>query len=307
MPHSATTSLYRPPGLTAADLPRLRNRLPRQASGTNHLHLPRRQTRQSHRTVGVALCGPSSPTTVVSPLPLAQSTCDWLSAGLMLPHTPNLSASDHTFPSGNSLLHCRPGPPPLPSNPLCSSATAHRRSRFAMVPHPADPRRTSRRVFDLFSGYGRSSGSIHWTQCEQDTFSSFACLRRSLCALPSLFLASLSDRASPPQVVNNLPIDRLILCASFTTFAEAAHAVGVPRSLARLIPPIWDAKETLAVCARPILVVHSTNDRLFPVAMAHELVSYCRGNAKLHLLLAKATAIPSTNPNNPSGAPSSPS
>jgi pimeloyl-ACP methyl ester carboxylesterase len=146
-------------------------------------------------------------------------------------------------------------------------------------------------VFD-YSGYGRSSGSIHWTQCEQDAISAFQFLETLAPGRPISLLGFSLGSGIAAAVVNDLRAHRLILCAAFTSFAEATHALGVPRILSRLIPPIWDAKETLCACTRPILIVHSTTDRLFPSAMARELASYCGGNASLHLVTGVSHSEP---------------
>jgi alpha-beta hydrolase superfamily lysophospholipase len=202
------------------------------------------------------------------------------------PDAPHLIASDHTFASGNSLLHAayvEPTAHPVKSTVLICHGIGEVVSQWFPIQQILAQQGVASLVFD-YSGYGRSSGSIHWTQCEQDTASAFQHLETLAPGRPISLLGFSLGSGVAAAVVNQLQIDRLVLCSGFTTFAEATHAVGVPRFLSRLVPPIWNAKETLCACERPILIVHSTADRLFPVQMAHELLSYCNGNAQLHLV-----------------------
>ena len=46
-----------------------------------------------------------------------------------------------------------------------------------------------------------------------------------------------------------------------------------PLSLLPLVPPIWNAVETLADCPVPVLVVQGEKDKLFPVQMARDLAA----------------------------------
>jgi pimeloyl-ACP methyl ester carboxylesterase len=50
------------------------------------------------------------------------------------------------------------------------------------------------------------------------------------------------------------------------------------------------------VCKLPVLIVHGEKDRLFPVAMAHELGGWCEPRAKVVL-------IPNTTHNQPFSKP----
>jgi len=215
------------------------------------------------------------------------------------PPAPNLTATDHDVPSGSNLLHAvyvEPAGQPVKATVLLCHGIGEVVAQWFPVQQLLAGHGVASLVFD-YSGYGRSSGSIHWTQCEEDAISAFHHLETLAPGRHISLLGFSLGSGIAPAVVNDLPVDRLILCAAFTSFAEATHAIGIPRSLSRLIPPIWDAKETLCACARPILIVHSTTDRLFPASMARELASYCSGNANLHLVTGVSHSEPFYFPN----------
>jgi pimeloyl-ACP methyl ester carboxylesterase len=210
------------------------------------------------------------------------------------PPAPNLIASDHDIRSGDNLLHAvyvQPADKPVKATVLLCHGIGEVVSQWFPAQQLFAEHGIASLVFD-YSGYGRSSGSIHWTQCEEDAIAAFHHLETLAPGRPISLLGFSLGSGIAPAVVNELPVDRLILCAAFTSFPEATHAVGIPRALARLVPPIWNAKETLCACSRPILIVHSEADRLFPVTMAHELASYCPGNANLHLVTGVSHSEP---------------
>lgn len=129
-------------------------------------------------------------------------------------------------------------------------------------------------VFD-YSGYGRSSGHIDAEQCEQDTIAAFAHLGALAPGAPVAILGFSLGSGIAAAVASRLRPSRLVLCAGFTSFRDAAHSLGLPRGLARFIPPLWHVEEALRECRMPILVVHGEKDRLFPVRMATELAACC--------------------------------
>jgi pimeloyl-ACP methyl ester carboxylesterase len=199
---------------------------------------------------------------------------------------PNLTASRHAIPSGTSVLDA------VFVEPVAQSARAsvlicHGIGEVATQWFPiqrlfADAGISSL-VFD-YSGYGRSTGRPSWTQCEQDAISAFQLLRR-LAPSGSVTLLGFSlGTGVVPAIANRVEADRLVLCAGFSSFRAAARAVGIPAFLSPLVPPIWDTAASLPSCKLPVLVVHSTADGLFPVEMAHNIVSSCAGNVELLLV-----------------------
>jgi len=136
-------------------------------------------------------------------------------------------------------------------------------------------------VFD-YSGYGRSTGTVDWSQCEEDSIAAFEHLRRLAQPLPVALLGFSLGSGIAAAIVRRVETNLLVLCAAFTSFRDGALSVGIPRALSSLVPPIWHTRETLRECSLPVLVVHGERDGLFPVQMARDLAaSCCSGNAKL--------------------------
>jgi alpha-beta hydrolase superfamily lysophospholipase len=149
-------------------------------------------------------------------------------------------------------------------------------------------------VFD-YSSYGKSTGRPNWEQFELDAIAAFGALKELAPSLPISVLGfSLGSGVAIATIeaIARLGAVRLILCEAFTSFRHAAVSVGIPRPLARLVPPIWHAQQRLAECKLPILIVHGEKDRLFPVAMARELAGWCEPRAEVVL-------VPNTTHNQP--------
>jgi hypothetical protein len=150
-------------------------------------------------------------------------------------------------------------------------------------------------VFD-YSGYGKSTGAIHWEQLERDAVAAFGAMRNLAPQLPASVLGFSLGSGVAAAAMGRIPADSLILCEAFTSFRAAAQAAGVPKALAPLVPPIWDAEESLRGCTVPVLIVHGERDRLFPVAMARELEAICGERAELVLVPGMAHNQPFRRP-----------
>lgn len=139
-------------------------------------------------------------------------------------------------------------------------------------------------VFD-YSGYGRSSGHIDAEQCELDAIAAFGHLGSLVeTVAPGAAISMLGfslGSGIAAAVASRLRPSRLVLCAGFTSFRDAAHSLGLPRGLAHFIPPLWHVEEALRDCRMPILVVHGEKDRLFPVRMATELAACCEAETMI--------------------------
>ncbi len=135
-------------------------------------------------------------------------------------------------------------------------------------------------VFD-YSGYGRSTGTVDWCRCEQDAIAAFAFLRKlAPGAAVSLLGFSLGSGVATAILEKTEP-ERLVLCEAFTSFRDAACSLGVPQFCTGVLPPIWDGEQVLRRWRRPVLIVHSERDRMFPVEMAAQLAEWCGPNAEL--------------------------
>jgi alpha-beta hydrolase superfamily lysophospholipase len=129
-------------------------------------------------------------------------------------------------------------------------------------------------VFD-YSGYGRSSGVITFSQCERDAISAFKQLQELAPSLPISILGFSLGSGIAAAIVDKVPAHRLVLCAVFTSFKAAALSIGYPRKLAFMSPDIWRTEESMKNCPVPVLIVHGERDELFPVEMARALESAC--------------------------------
>ena len=137
-------------------------------------------------------------------------------------------------------------------------------------------------VFD-YSGYGKSSGWVDWSQCEHDAVSAFRFLKVQAPELPVSILGFSMGSGIVATVLSRVDASHVILCSAFTSFRDAACVLGVPRWLRSMVPLIWDGRESLRKYDR-ILVLHCAEDRVFPVTMAAELASWCGEKGELVMI-----------------------
>ncbi len=150
-------------------------------------------------------------------------------------------------------------------------------------------------VFD-YSGYGRSTGFIDSTQCEQDAIAAFEVLRHLAPAIPISLLGFSLGTGVAPAILDRVEADRLVLCGGYSSFRKAARAAWIPGFLSPLVPPIWSAADALRDCCLPILIVQGDRDRLFPMQMGHDLLSCCGSQAELLVLPARSHNAPFYKP-----------
>jgi len=146
-------------------------------------------------------------------------------------------------------------------------------------------------VFD-YSGYGRSTGHPGFLQFEQDAISAFQLLQHVAPGTPTSLLGFSLGTGIAAAILNRISPDRLILCAGYTSFRNAARASWIPPFMTPLVPPIWSAQESLCDCTLPILIVQGDRDRLFQTHMARELHDCTRGRADLVILPARSHNSP---------------
>jgi alpha-beta hydrolase superfamily lysophospholipase len=196
---------------------------------------------------------------------------------------PDVLASTHSIPSGNSLLDAvfvEPALVPAHVAVLLCHGIGETVDHWFPVQRLLAVNGVSSLLFD-FSGYGKSTGHVDWSQFENDTVAAFARMQRLAPALPHSILGFSLGSGIAAAVVNRVAATRLVLCAAFTSFRDAARSVGIPARLSPLVPPIWNAEESLCGCVLPVLVVHGEKDGLFPVQMARNLVPLCGPNTEL--------------------------
>jgi pimeloyl-ACP methyl ester carboxylesterase len=209
----------------------------------------------------------------------------------------NQPVSRHSIPSGKNVLDAvfaEPANGPARAAILICHGIGETVGRWLPVQQLLAAHGVASLVFD-YSGYGRSTGSVDWIQCEIDAEAAFQYLARLTSPLPIAILG-FSLGSGPAAVIASRQADHLILGAAFTSFRDAACVAGFPRALSRLVPPIWSATESLRDCSVPVLILHGDKDRLFPVRMAHNLVACCPGNVELMVVPGLAHNQPFQKP-----------
>ena len=214
------------------------------------------------------------------------------------PECVGISATQHSIPSGRNFLDAvyveSSSSPPHAAILICHGI-GEIVSQWFPIQRIFAENNIASLVFD-YSGYGRSTGFIDWTQCEQDAISAFELLRNLSPNAPISILGFSLGTGVAPAILNRVPADRLVLCAGFSSFRSAARAAWIPKLISPLVPPIWSAAEALRTCSLPILIVQGDHDRLFRLPMAHDLVACSNGRADLQILPARSHNEPFYKP-----------
>lgn len=137
-------------------------------------------------------------------------------------------------------------------------------------------------VFD-YSGYGRSRGPVDWRRCEEDAVAAFAYLKALRFGAPVSLLGFSMGSGIATAILRRVDPERLVLCAAFTSFRDAACSLGVPRMCAGVLPDIWCGEVPLRGWRRPVLIVHGERDTRFPVTMPRRLKDWAGDGTELVL------------------------
>ena len=199
------------------------------------------------------------------------------------PDSPGVGVSSHILTSGSNHLDARfvsPTDVPVAAALLIchgvGETVAHWRPAQTVLAQDG----VASLVFN-YSGYGSSTGSFSQAQCELDASVAFHFLQERVRPLPVSILGfSLGSGVATAIAAQTAP-RKLILCAAFTSLRKAAASLGVPTTLTRLLPPIWDNVTLLKQCQVSLLVVHGDADRLFPPCMAQQLASACKSECEV--------------------------
>lgn len=148
------------------------------------------------------------------------------------------------------------------------------------VQHLLASRGVASLVFD-YSGYGRSGGVVDWRRCEEDAVAAFEYLKAMEVGAPVSLLGFSMGGGIAAAILGRIDPERLVLCAAFTSFREAACSLGLPRVCAAALPAIWRSEEPLREWRRPVLIVHGERDGAFPVSMARQLAEWCGSGTEL--------------------------
>ena len=163
---------------------------------------------------------------------------------------PDVLVSTHSITSGNSLLDAvfvEPALVPAQAAVLLCHGIGETVDHWFQVQRLLAVNGVASLLFD-FSGYGKSTGRVDWSQFEDDAVAAFECMQRIAPALPHWILGFSLGSGIAAAVVNRVAATRLVLFAGFTSFRDAARSVGLPAILSPLVPPIWSAEESLHGC-----------------------------------------------------------
>lgn len=211
---------------------------------------------------------------------------DWMLGRIRQPvPQPGIELTPLTIASGNNRLQAlfaAPANAPAKAAVLICHGIGEVVQQWAPIQQILAAQHVASLVFD-YSGYGRSTGWPAPAQLEQDAISACAQLRERT-PLPISLLGFSLGTGIVPAILDRVPAHRLVLCAGFTSFRAATRRVGIPPFLSAFVPPIWNAEAPLRASTQPVFVVHSTHDRLFPLAMGQTLADWCGPRATLRIV-----------------------
>ncbi len=214
------------------------------------------------------------------------------------PECAGISVTQHTIPSGKNQVDAvfvRPSSAPPQAAVLICHGIGEIVSQWFPIQQIFAENNIASLVFD-YSGYGRSTGFIDWTQCEKDAISAFELLRSLAPNVPISVLGFSLGTGVAPAIINRVTADRIVLCAGFSSFRNAARAAWIPRFISPLVPPIWSAADALRDTSLPVLIVQGDRDRLFSMQMGQELLSCCGSRADFLVLPARSHNEPFYKP-----------
>lgn len=148
-----------------------------------------------------------------------------------------------------------------------------------------------RRVASLivhYSGYPASHGNTTAENLEDDAVAAHRWLSSHTgSGLPLYVLGFSLGSGIAAAAVGRLqpPPEGLILCEPYTSLRHAGRRIARAASaLHILLPNLWRTIDSVGQIRVPVLIVHSDADRLFPLAMAEELLEAgCKGGAQVKL------------------------
>lgn len=214
------------------------------------------------------------------------------------PDSTGINSAEHKITSGKNILdavYVEPADQPLRAGVLICHGIGEIVAQWFPIQRIFAESGIATLVFD-YSGYGRSTGLPDFLQFEQDAISSFEVLKRLASGAPITLLGFSLGTGIAPAILPQVKADRLVLCAGYTSFRNAARAAWIPPFMTPLVPPIWSAREALFDCRLPILIVQGDRDRLFRGHMGQELHACTDGRADLLTLPARTHNSPFYHP-----------
>jgi len=195
----------------------------------------------------------------------------------------SISVTRHTIPSGRNRIDAvlvRPEPSEVRANLLLCHGIGETVEHWFMVQQLLASMGVASLVFN-YSGFARSTGLFTARQAERDAVAAFHYFKELAAPLPVSVLGMSLGSGIAAAVLAQISPHRLVLCGAFTSLRNGAISIALPRALGFLVPPIWDSESALRNCSVPVVIVHGSRDRLFPVRMAEALKAACPGPSEL--------------------------
>jgi alpha-beta hydrolase superfamily lysophospholipase len=209
------------------------------------------------------------------------------------PQSVRINYADLQIPSGDHTIRAwwvrapaRDSAPAAPTPPAVLLFHANRSSLSEQVGVQQMLYRAgiSSLAFD-YSGFGASAGTPSPAALRRDARAAFLVFADSArTASRRVLLGTSLGAAVLLDAVTDLQAgaDGIVLVGVFASAREAAVRSGrAPRLLAWLLPDLYDNVAAVRRVTRPLLLVHSAQDEVFPVADAERLLEAAAGPKKL--------------------------
>lgn len=134
-------------------------------------------------------------------------------------------------------------------------------------------------AFD-YSGYGTSGGRPSIDQLRGDAIAAVRAFTDSTGSLARYALGTSLGAAVLLSAIDSVQpdLDGVILVGAFASGRRAAVDAGkVPQALAFLVPDVYDNVAAVGRLSRPLLIVHSVEDRVVPIGEAERLLGAAAG------------------------------
>ncbi len=139
-------------------------------------------------------------------------------------------------------------------------------------------------VFD-YSGFGNSTGAASAANLRQDVQAAYRIFQSKTgpqCHTYVLGLSLGSGFLLEGLPAFSGPLDGIILVGAYSSARDAAIQMGtLPVRLAFILPDVYNNVRMVKRVDRPLLIIHSQDDEVFPVAMAHRLYAAAREPKRL--------------------------
>lgn len=208
--------------------------------------------------------------------------------GRETPADVNLPYSSFTVPSGNRALHAWLVRASDSSPPTATVLVFHGNRtaisdlvglQLSLYQHGI-----TSMTFD-YSGFGNSNGAPSIRNLREDAVAAFGTFLDSVGRAPKRFVMGTSLGAAVLMDAINeiqLGVDGVILIGTFASSRRIAVREGrVPNLVSLVLPNQYNTVRAATRLRRPLLVVHSEADELFPMADAEAIVAAAGGGARL--------------------------